>query len=209
MLSSSLTSPSSISFPTLFLNKQGLSGPAILRLSAFGARLASELNYNFQIVINWVPALNVDTFILWLESQRVKNPSRTVGKSNPEDLTRRLWQYLLNRGGIQSEQTLQNLTKKDMRSIACECCEGIFSVCGKGAYRDEFVTAGGVCSDEIDFTGKTFSSKIEEHRCRVYVCGEILDVDGVTGGFNFQSAWTSGYCAGHACAMSLLSPVES
>lgn len=273
----------------MMITHQGLSGPAILRLSAYGAAILAQLNYCTDIEINWLPGLTVDSLTTHINTQRMRNPNKLLGTWFPpvfvdsdesyslddddkagygaydyEDLIvstgsasddaerystspaihkrsastsatasattaatkiqtneksedkleasnlppgqltipRRLWLYILKRANI-DEKTIKwgSLTKQHIQDICTQVLKQKHSVTGRGAYRDEFVTCGGVQLNEIDFE-KYQSRKVPG----LFLAGEVLDVDGVTGGYNFQAAWTSGWIAGHSCATSLTEP---
>jgi len=174
----------------------GLSGPAILKLSARGARELAEKDYQFEVVINWCGALSGDKLEAMLVEARDSAPKRRVRNGLPGiTIPSRLWQRLAEDSGIPAELTWSNLTRESRQRLAAEFTAGRFQVQGQSLNKDEFVTAGGVALKEIDF--KTMESR----RIRgLYFAGEVIDIDGVTGGFNFQSAWTTGHIAGESAA---------
>lgn len=260
----------------MMITHQGLSGPAVLRLSAYGAAILAQLNYCTKIAINWLPGLTVEMLTGHINSQRIRNPNKLLGtwfppifvdtdesysydedklgygEYNYDDLIvssatvtddverygatspsikrkiatttttsatkpaddklevsnlppgqmtipRRLWLYILKRANI-DEKTIKwgSLTKIQVQEICNQILKQKHSVTGRGAYRDEFVTCGGVQLNEVNFD--TYASRKVPG---LFLAGEVLDVDGVTGGYNFQAAWTSGWIAGHNCAESL------
>lgn len=168
----------------------GLSGPAILRLSAWGAKVLHERNYRFSIRINWVPDYHEAALIdLFMEIKAV-DAKKTVLRTKAVDLPRRLWTSLVKAAGIVPELTWADATKEDFRRLALQLTRGEFKVNGKSTFKEEFVTAGGVALKEIDF--RTFESKLQPN---LFFAGEVINVDAITGGFNFQNAWTGGYIA--------------
>ena len=171
----------------------GLSGPAVLKLSAWGARVLHEQRYRAQMQINWLPADSLDTSRQMFLDAKLQQPRKTVAGYCPVELPRRLWQYLVSRADIVPERRWAELSKLQFQSLLGELHQGQYQIQGKSIYKDEFVTCGGVRLKEVDF--KTMQSRL----CPgLYFAGEILDIDGVTGGFNFQSAWTTGWLAGQA-----------
>nr|WP_255539639.1 NAD(P)/FAD-dependent oxidoreductase [Longitalea luteola] len=179
----------------LLITHWGLSGPAILRLSAWGARELAKINWQFAIMINWLPQFNEQTLREHLQELRFELASQKIGNRNPFDLPQRLWQYLLQQSGIDEDKRWADLPAKEQNKLITNCCAQEFKVQGKTTFKEEFVTAGGIQLSEIDVN--TMQSKIIPH---LYFAGEILDVDGITGGFNFQHAWTSGFIAAKAIA---------
>lgn len=174
----------------LLITHWGLSGPAVLKLSAWGARVLYNSHYRAKLQINWLPHLSLDQLRQQLLTAK-QQPKRSIASYSPFDFPRRLWQYLVARTGISAEQRWAELSKKDMHQLLQELAQGQYFIEGKGVFKDEFVTCGGVSLKEVDF--KTMESRL----CPgLYFAGEILDIDGVTGGFNFQSAWTTGWIAG-------------
>jgi hypothetical protein len=178
----------------LLITHWGLSGPSVLKLSAWGARLLADLNYQFELEINWTGCTVQDSTSMLLHQKRVfakKHPAN----SNPTGLPARLWANVLLAAGIEHGLRWADLSNEKILRLSKELCGSTFLVSGKSTFKEEFVTAGGVSLDEIDF--RTFQSRI--HR-GLFFAGEILDIDGVTGGFNFQAAWTGGYLSGKAMA---------
>ncbi|MEB3175941.1 MAG: NAD(P)/FAD-dependent oxidoreductase [Cyanobacteriota bacterium] len=179
----------------LLITHWGLSGPAVLKLSAWGARYLQERRYQCQCRVNWLPPQNPETLLAELLSLKSGQPRKQIGAYCPLDLPKRLWQSLTQFVGIPPELTWADVSKVQLRRLALELTQGVYQIRGKGAFKEEFVTCGGVPLGEVNF------SAMESRRCPgLYFAGEILDIDGVTGGFNFQSAWTTGALAGRAMA---------
>lgn len=177
----------------LLITHRGLSGPAILRTSAWEARALNALNYHFDITINWLGNVSEnqlrETFI-----QLRKQEAKKAVKNTPLDpIPRRLWERLCQAAGIADDAKWAQLSKKAESLLIAECINGTYSVQGKTTNKDEFVTAGGVRLKEINF--KTMESRLVPG---LHFAGECLDIDGITGGFNFQAAWTGGRIAGEA-----------
>lgn len=179
----------------LLITHWGVSGPAILKLSAWGARFLYDLKYNSTLQINWLPEYNQETLIQILTKLKQTNPQKKIVNYCPVELPKRLWQSLVNYADIKTEKVWSEISKKELNKLATEIIQGQYTIKGKGVFKDEFVTCGGVSLKEVNF--KTMESK----KCPgLYFAGEILDIDGVTGGFNFQSAWTTSWLAGNAIA---------
>lgn len=179
----------------LLITHWGLSGPAILKLSAWGARELHDRNYQFTLRVNWVPRLNAEKARAELEAARAANPRKQLTTWCPVGLPLRLWERLVVAAGLPLEATWAGAGNTALRALAAQVCEGEFAVRGKSMFKDEFVTCGGVRLAEVDF--KTMESRLVPG---LHFAGEVLDVDGVTGGFNFQAAWTTGWLAGQAMA---------
>lgn len=182
----------------LLITHWGLSGPAVLRLSAWGARQLAICNWQFATVINWLPDYNEHTLREKFQQLRFDMAAQKIAVRNPFNLPQRLWQYLLQQSGIDEEKRWADLPVKEQNKLIANCCMQEFKVQGKTTFKEEFVTAGGIQLSEIEVN--TMQSKVIPH---LYFAGEILDVDGITGGFNFQHAWTSGYIAAKAIAKQL------
>ena len=179
----------------LLITHWGFSGPAILKLSAWGARVLYDNNYHLSLEVNWLPQYNQENLKQCLLEIKSTNQRKQIYAYCPLPLPKRLWQSLLNFVGISQQKTWAQLSKKELNKLVQELIKGQYKITGKGIFKEEFVTCGGVSLKEINF--KTMESKI----CPgVYFAGEILDIDGVTGGFNFQSAWTTGWLAGSSIA---------
>ena len=181
----------------LLITHWGLSAPAILKLSAWGARILHESKYNLSLKVNWLPNYNQETLKQHLLTTKGETPKKKIINYCPVPIPKRLWQSLVNYVGIKPDKIWADINKKELNKLVSELIQGQYNIKGKGAFKDEFVTCGGVSLKEIDF--KTMESKICPH---LYFAGEILDIDGVTGGFNFQSAWTTGWLAGNAMSVS-------
>ncbi|MDR7992544.1 NAD(P)/FAD-dependent oxidoreductase [Thermosynechococcus sp. TG252] len=173
----------------------GLSGPVVLKLSAWGARALAAQNYRGTLVVNWLPHLSLPQIQGELAACRSHTPKRAIASHCPFPLPRRLWSYWTTSVGIPAEQTWAHLSKKQLLALAEALHRGTFAIAGKGAFKEEFVTCGGVALKEVDF--KTMASRCCEG---LFFAGEVLDIDGVTGGFNLQSAWTTGWIAGQGLA---------
>lgn len=179
----------------LLITHWGLSGPAVLKLSAWGARVLHDHHYHAALVINWLPQQNPEALRQELLAVKSQLPRRAIVSSCPVLLPRRLWERLTAHVGIGKETRWAELSNKTLNLLIQELTQGHYTVTGKGIFKEEFVTCGGVNLKQVDF-------KTMESRCcpGVYFAGEVLDIDGVTGGFNFQSAWTTGWIAGQAMA---------
>jgi predicted Rossmann fold flavoprotein len=177
----------------LLITHWGLSGPAVLRLSAWAARELAKCNYQFAITVNWLPDYKEQMLREKFQQVRFDMAAQKIAVRNPFNLPQRLWQYLLQQSGINEEKRWADLPVKEQNKLIANCCMQEFKVQGKTTFKEEFVTAGGIQLSEIDVN--TMQSKIIP---QLYFAGEILDVDGITGGFNFQHAWTSGYIAAKA-----------
>ncbi|MCI0540308.1 MAG: NAD(P)/FAD-dependent oxidoreductase [Verrucomicrobiales bacterium] len=179
----------------LLITHWGLSGPVVLRLSAWGARTLHSLNYQFPLQVNWLPQLNAETLALELRQRRGSLPGRLVVNSPVAKLPSRLWQQLVLASGIDGETRWSALSRASQHQLMQQLLRTEFQVGGKSLNKEEFVTCGGVRLNEVNF--KTMESRL----CPgLYFAGEVLDIDGITGGFNFQAAWTTGWIAGRAMA---------
>jgi predicted Rossmann fold flavoprotein len=175
----------------LLITHWGLSGPAILRLSAWGARILHEHHYQMPLLVNWLPDYNQENLRQEMLKLKVGSPRKKIVNYSPFPIAKRLWQNLALAAGIGDYTPWAELSNKKLARLLQELTKGQYQIQGKGTFKEEFVTCGGVNLKEVDF--KTMSSKI----CPgLYFAGEILDIDGVTGGFNFQSAWTTAWLAG-------------
>lgn len=173
----------------------GLSGPAVLRLSAWGARWLAEANYQFPLLVNWLPGMTDDKLMAEFEARRRSQPAKLVVNFSVAPLSLRLWTKLVAAAGIAPDTRWSALGGAAQHRLIQQLRRGEFKVSGKSLNKDEFVTCGGVKLSEVDF--RTMQSKV----CPgLFFAGEVLDVDGVTGGFNFQNAWTTGHLAGRAMA---------
>ncbi|MBD2465331.1 NAD(P)/FAD-dependent oxidoreductase [Oscillatoria sp. FACHB-1407] len=177
----------------LLITHWGMSGPAILRLSAWGARVLHDCRYQATLRVNWLPQLSFGQVEQVLNDAKTQEGRKAIASYSPVSLPRRLWQYLVARCQMNEEQRWADLSKKSLNQLVQALTQSQYAIAGKGAFKEEFVTCGGVVLKEVDF--KTMESRL----CPgLYFAGEILDIDGITGGFNFQSAWTTGWLAGHA-----------
>ena len=168
----------------------GLSGPAVLKLSAWGARQLAECNYTFTAIINWIPDYNEQSLREAWPRLRNQYAAQKISNKNPFDLPNRLWLYLLEQSEINVESRWADLLSKQQNKLIQTLTAQAFEVKGKTTFKEEFVTCGGIKLSEID--ANTMQSKIIPN---VFFAGEVMDVDGITGGFNFQHAWTSGWIA--------------
>ena len=177
----------------LVITHWGLSGPAVLKLSAWGARVLHDSHYQATLQINWLPQHNAETLRQELLQIKSNLSRRAITASCPVPLPRRLWQRLVTTVGILPEARWAELPNKTLNQLIQELTQGRYLLKGKGVFKEEFVTCGGINLKEVNF-------QTMESRCcpGLYFAGEILDIDGVTGGFNFQSAWTTGWLAGQA-----------
>ncbi len=177
----------------LLITHWGFSGPAVLKLSAFAAIELHKANYDFTIAVNWLPAYNEQTLKdKFLQSRNNLAPQKIVNR-NPFFLPQRLWDYFLQQAAINENIRWADLPAKQQNILIKILCMQQFAVKGKTTFKEEFVTSGGIKLNEID--ANTMQSKIVPN---LFFAGEVMDVDGITGGFNFQHAWTSGWIAGKA-----------
>ena len=175
----------------LLITHWGMSGPAILKTSAWGARDLANLNYEFKVMINWVGISNEDDVRILLNRHCYNYDKKKLENSNPFEIPSRLWKYLLLKSELEGSKMNCDLSKKEKNKLINTLLNDVFEVKGKTTFKEEFVTCGGVCLNDVDM--KTMQSKIVPN---LYFAGEVLNIDGVTGGFNFQAAWTTGYIAG-------------
>jgi predicted Rossmann fold flavoprotein len=173
----------------LLITHWGLSGPSVIKLSAWQARALHAVNYHVSLIVNWLPSLDEQALKKSLIIYQHQNPKKQVVTQSPfAVLPSRLWVYLVYKSKIESTQAWHNLSSKQMNALLQELGQGQYDVTGKGQFKEEFVTCGGVSLKEVNF--KTMESR----RCKgLHIVGELLDIDGVTGGFNFQNAWTTGF----------------
>ncbi len=177
-----------ISTGPLLITHWGMSGPAVLKLSAWGARILFDKNYQFSIFINWLNDVETEECEKILKELKQGNAKKTVSKKSPFDFPNRLWESLIQASTISVETKWADLTKIQLQNLAQQLTNSCFQVNGKSTFKEEFVTAGGIDLKEINF--KTMESKLHQN---LYFAGEIVNIDAVTGGFNFQNAWTSGF----------------
>ena len=175
----------------LLITHWGMSGPAILKLSAFGARYLNEVNYSFSVQVSWSPDPRHDLVFNHLQDISIRHSKKKLASISPLDLPRQLWHFLLNKSCISQDKRWEEAGKKTFNKLASVLTNDIYKVAGKTTFKEEFVTCGGVSAKSIDT--KTMQSKVCKN---LYFAGEVLDIDAITGGFNFQAAWTTGYIAG-------------
>ena len=180
----------------LLITHWGMSGPGILRLSAWGARILGEKKYQFTIQVNWLNEMTFEEAASQLKDLKLEHSKKAVSKKSPFDFPNRLWESLVLASGIGTSTALgvtnetkwADLNKNQLTNLANQLTNGEFQVNGKSTFKEEFVTAGGIDLKEINF--KTMESKLHEN---LFFAGEIVNIDAITGGFNFQNAWTSGF----------------
>ena len=175
----------------LLITHWGMSGPAILKLSAFGARILSEMGYEFKVQVNWVNVLNNEVVLEALKNIIKEHPKKQLSSFRPYLLPERLWFYLLEKCTLPATKKWEELGKKGLNKLVSTLTNDTYSVKGKTTFKEEFVTCGGISLESIDF--KTMQSKVCKN---IYFVGELLDIDGITGGYNFQAAWTTAFIAG-------------
>jgi hypothetical protein len=171
----------------LLITHVGMSAPAILKLSAFGAIELAKRNYNFKIEVNFIRQ-TFEECLGTIKDLKFELAKKTVFKSTQFELPRRLWQKLVLASDINQDTRWADLNKQQLESLTSQLTQAIFKVDGKSTFKEEFVTAGGINLKEINF--KTFESKLHKN---LYFAGEVINIDAVTGGFNFQNAWTGAY----------------
>lgn len=175
----------------LLVTHWGMSGPGILKLSAWGARILAEKGYNFTITVNWLDNADTEETESQLRHLKTQQPKKTVASKSPFEIPNRLWDSLVLASGIPPETKWADLNRAQLEQLSLQLTKCEFAVNGKSTFKDEFVTAGGIDLREINF--KTMESKIQPS---LYFAGEILNIDAITGGFNFQNAWTGAYILG-------------
>jgi predicted Rossmann fold flavoprotein len=180
----------------LLITHWGMSGPAILMLSAWGARILNEKNYEFAILVNWLNEMKEDVLRSQIQLVMLEHGGKMVSNLNPFPITNRLWVFLLQKSDILLEMRWKDLGKKNINKLVNTLLNDRFEVSGKTTFKEEFVTAGGISLNDINF--KTMESRIVKG---LFFAGEVLDIDGITGGFNFQAAWTTGFIAGKSSGL--------
>lgn len=179
----------------MLITHWGFSGPAVLKLSAWGARFFHEVGYKADLRVNWLPGITLKDVKDSLQSYKSEFGAKQIAGACPFDLPKNLWKAFLDGAQIPHNKRYAAITAKEMGDLVSLLCSSIYKIDGKSVHKEEFVTCGGVKLDEVNF--KTMESK----KCPgLYFAGEVLDIDGVTGGFNFQSAWTTGWIAGQSIA---------
>jgi predicted Rossmann fold flavoprotein len=172
----------------LLITHWGMSGPAVLKTSSFGARYLFDNNYNFNIQINWTDFSEEEYQNLIAQN---KTSNRLITNKNPFEIPSRLWNFIVQKSQISELKKWNELSKKDINKLLNHLMNDVYAVKGKTTFKEEFVTSGGVDLNDIN------SQTMESKNCKgLYFCGEVMNIDGVTGGFNFQAAWTSGFLAG-------------
>ena len=172
----------------LLITHWGMSGPAILKLSAWGARILFDKKYQFTIYVNWLNDMDAEDAEKKLRDLKQEHSKKAVSKKSPFAFPNRLWESLVMASGIEMETKWADLSKIQLQTLANQLTNATFQVNGKSTFKEEFVTACGIDLKEINF--KTMQSKLHEN---LYFAGEIVNIDAITGGFNFQNAWTSGF----------------
>ncbi len=180
-------------FGPLLITHWGMSGPAILKMSSFGARVLAEKNYQFDLQVNWLSQSQEQIEEALRELKQNQAKKQVALKSPFTEIPKRLWFQLVTAAEVKEESRWGELSNKQLIKLSLQLTQCQFKANGKSTFKDEFVTAGGVNLKEINF--KRFESKLHKN---LFFAGEVLDIDAVTGGFNFQNAWTGGYIAGTA-----------
>jgi len=175
----------------LLITHWGMSGPAILKLSAFGARILAEKNYHFSLQVNWVDEQNQEALLDQLTRISLEHSNKILSNFRPFNLPIRLWLYLIEKSGLAPSKKWSELGKKGLNTLVRVLSNDSYSVEGKTTFKEEFVTCGGVSLESINTN--TMESKVVKN---LYFAGEVMDIDGITGGYNFQAAWTTGFIAG-------------
>lgn len=179
----------------LLVTHWGLSGPAILKLSSHAARFVHESGYRFPLLVNWTNETNAETVTAALQDLCGQHPLKQLGGMRPFGLPARLWHHLLSKAGFPQERKWGEIGRKGVCKLADALCNDRYEVDGRSAFREEFVTCGGISLQSVQ------PQTLESKTCPgLYFAGEVLDIDGVTGGFNFQAAWTTAYTVAQAIA---------
>ena len=177
----------------LLITHWGMSGPAVLKLSSIAARVLSDSNYDFNLFVRWIENYNQDQLQKFLIDKKSEFGSKHICNFSPFDLPKRLWMFLLWKTAIPETMRWADLSKELIKKLSLVLIKDVYHVRGKTTFKEEFVTCGGISLNDVDF--RTMESK----RCSgIFFAGEVLDIDALTGGFNFQSAWTTGFIAGTA-----------
>lgn len=175
----------------LLITHWGMSGPAILKLSSYGARVLSEIGYNFNVQVNWANEPNNEIVIDNLSVIVNQHSNKILSNIRPYALSERLWLFLLDKVDLPSNKKWGELGKKGINKLISVLTNDVYAVKGKSTFKEEFVTCGGVSLQSIDLN--TMQSKVCKN---LYFAGEVLDIDAITGGYNLQAAWTTGFIAG-------------
>ena len=176
----------------LLITDWGTSGPATLKLSSYAAKFLSEANYNSPLTINWISGTREEA-LSTLKKAIAENSLKKLSSINIEGLTNRLWSHIINRSAIREDIRCSEIGPKQLNKLSSTLTSDIYEITGKGRFKEEFVTCGGVSLKEIDQN----SLQAKKHP-DIYFAGEVLDIDAVTGGFNLQAAWTTGYAVAKA-----------
>lgn len=171
----------------------GLSGPAILRLSAWGARILNELSYQFTVEVNWAPEYTYEGLLGLLTEVKTIEGKKTVARTKALDIPKRLWSKLVSASSIDKTERWADVNKNQLTNLTLQLTQCELTITGKSTFKEEFVTAGGVDLKEVDF--KSCKSKLLPN---LYFAGEVMNIDAITGGFNFQNAWTSAHLVAKA-----------
>ncbi len=186
----------------LLITHWGVSGPAVLKLSAWGARALHTSRYKGLLTVNWLPEMKPEQVLQVLQGAKESVARRAISTHNPTQLPQRLWQRLVDVAQISPDKRWADLSKKEANRLMVQLRQDNYNIQGKGVFKDEFVTCGGIALKEVNF--KT----LESRNCPgLFFAGEVLDIDGVTGGFNFQNAWTTAWIAGQAIGAPSEQPV--
>ena len=175
----------------ILITHWGMSGPAILKLSAWGARLLYDHNYKFNVQMNWLSVKSENEVHDMINAKMDRIRKKKMANANPFGLPNRMWLFLLEKVQINSDSPWMELSKKNRNKLVNVLLNDVYAVSGKTTFKEEFVTCGGISLLDVDM--KSMQSRICSD---LYFAGEVLDIDGITGGFNFQAAWTTGYIAG-------------
>lgn len=179
----------------LLITHWGMSGPAILKLSSYGARWLAENDYQAELAINWFDDKNEEEVLSIIKDLAETNQKKLLSSVYPNIFIQRHWQYLITKAGLSTERRWMDIGPKQMRKLASMLINDTYRITGKGAYKEEFVTCGGVALTEIN------KNTLESINYKgIYFAGEVLDIDAITGGFNLQAAWTTGYVVSKAIA---------
>lgn len=174
----------------LLITHWGMSGPAVLKLSAWGARILHEQNYEYSVLVNWLKNTNEEECRQKLTVFQTENPKKMLFNSNPFSLPKRLWEFLLTKSEIDEELRWNNFSGKKFNKLVNNLIADLYKASGKTTFKEEFVTAGGVKLGDVNM------QTMESRKCSgLFFAGEVLDIDGITGGFNFQAAWTTAWLA--------------
>ena len=175
----------------LLITHWGMSGPAILKSSAWGARVLEERKYDFKIQVSWLSDVSENELRTIIETNKIENPKKKMLNKGIPPIPSRMWEFILHKSDLREDITWGELGNKGINKLINTILNDVYEVKGKTTFKEEFVTCGGVVLSGID--AQTMQSRVVDN---LYFAGEVLDIDGVTGGFNFQAAWTTGFIAG-------------